>query len=133
MNLEKKRSLAARTLGVGRERVVFNNQRLDEIKEAITKQDIRDLVGAGSISVREIRGRKAVVRRKSRRGMGRVRKHVGNKKQIYMLITRKLRGYVLNLKDKKAISRDNYYLLRKEIRSRAFRGLAHLKERIQTL
>ena len=43
MNLSKKKALAARTLNVGKARILFNVQRLGEIKEAITKQDIRDL------------------------------------------------------------------------------------------
>ena len=40
MNLGKKKQLAARTLGVGKSRVHFVNENLNEIKEAITKQDI---------------------------------------------------------------------------------------------
>ena len=43
MKLEKKKSLVVRTLGVGKARIVFNTQRLSEINEAITKQDIKDL------------------------------------------------------------------------------------------
>src|SRR3990167_6861646 len=67
MKLDKKKNLAAKTLGVGRDRVIFNINRLDEIKEAITKQDIRDLFSNGAIAVRDIKGRKAVKRRVSRR------------------------------------------------------------------
>ena len=48
MNLKKKKSLATRTLKVGKERIVFLKSRLDEIKEAITKQDIKDLKKRGS-------------------------------------------------------------------------------------
>ena len=43
MNLQKKKELAARTLTIGKDRIMFNTSRLDEIKEAITKQDIKDL------------------------------------------------------------------------------------------
>ena len=46
MKLEGKKDLVARTLGVGKGRIVFNVQRLEEIKQAITKQDIKDLVQA---------------------------------------------------------------------------------------
>ncbi len=43
MNLRTKKELAAKALKVGKERIVFVEARLDEIKEAITKQDMRDL------------------------------------------------------------------------------------------
>ena len=70
MNLSKKKALAARTLDVGKGRILFNMQGLDEIKEAITKQDIRDLHKEGIISIKEIKGRKTLVRRKTRKRMG---------------------------------------------------------------
>ncbi len=40
MNLSKKKLLAVKTLRVGKERITFSPSRLDEIKEAITKQYI---------------------------------------------------------------------------------------------
>ena len=54
MNLKKKKILAAKTLGVGRNRIRLLKSRLDEIKEAITKQDIRDLKNDGAILIKEI-------------------------------------------------------------------------------
>jgi len=49
MKLDLKKNLAAKTLKVGRDRVQFDNTRLEEIKEAITRQDIRDLATSGAI------------------------------------------------------------------------------------
>ena len=60
MNLSKKKSLAVKTLKVGKDRIVFLKPRLDEIKEAITKQDIRELQKEGAIIVKGIKGRKRV-------------------------------------------------------------------------
>ncbi len=54
MNLRKKKALAARTFGVGLSRIEFLEPRLDEIKEAITKQDIRDLYKDGAIRIKNI-------------------------------------------------------------------------------
>ena len=59
MKLDKKQ-LVARTFNVGIDRIVFNKERLAEIKEAITKQDIRDLTKDGAITIREIKGRRKV-------------------------------------------------------------------------
>jgi len=41
MKLDKKKNLAKRVLNVGKERIIFVKERLSEIKEAITKQDIK--------------------------------------------------------------------------------------------
>lgn len=131
MKLGKKKELAARTLGVGKERIIFNSERLSEIKEAITKQDIKDLVSSGAIYIREKKGRKAVQKRKSRRRAGSIRKKVSNKKRNYIIITRKLREYLSNQREKGNISDDEYYKFRKEIRMRSFRSLSHMKERIK--
>lgn len=128
MNLAKKKILAAKTLGVGKERIVFNNENLNDIKEAITKQDIRDLFANHSISIKEIRGRKAKVKRKNRRKMGSIKKRAVNKKGNYIILTRKLRAHLRELRKKESISKERYLKLRKEIKTGAFKSKAHLKE-----
>ena len=90
MNLNKKKSLAVRTLKVGKQRIVFLRSRLDEIKEAITKQDIRDLRKEGAIFVKDIKGRKKV-EKKNKRSPGNIRKKVNKRKQKYVIMKRKLR------------------------------------------
>jgi len=129
MKLENKKQLAARTLDVGKGRIVFNIQRLSEIKEAITKQDIKDLKNSGAILVRDKKGHKKIVRRKTRRRAGSVRKKVNTRKQDYVILTKKLRAYLLNLRTRGKISQEEYKSLRAEVRTSEFRSLAHLKER----
>ncbi|PIY81268.1 hypothetical protein COY00_01870 [Candidatus Pacearchaeota archaeon CG_4_10_14_0_2_um_filter_35_33] len=130
MKLDKKKELAVRTLKVGKARIVFNINRLDEIKEAITKQDIRDLVSSGAIKVNEIKGRKTKRKRKTRRRIGSVKIKVNTRKRDYMTITRKLRSYLLDLKKRNAIPADVYKQMRKEIRLSSFKSLAQMKDRI---
>lgn len=130
MNLQKKVGLSIRTLGVGRSRIIFNKERLNEIKEAITKQDIRDLVRDGAIIITNISGRKAIQKRKTRRRQGSIRKKVANSKTEYMIITRKLRRYLAHLKKTGNITNEKYRKLRTEIRTRAFKSLSSMKERI---
>jgi large subunit ribosomal protein L19e len=130
MKLESKKDLVARALNVGKNRIVFNTARLSELKEAITKQDIRDLKESGAIHIREIRGRKTKIKRKTRKRYGSVKKKVKGGKKEYVRITRKLRSYSDYLRKTKQISQENYLELRKEIRASAFKSLAHLKERI---
>ena len=76
MQLNKKKELAARTLKVGKGRIVFNKERLSDIKEAITKQDIRELLRDKAIIITAIQGRRKIVKRKTRRRAGSIKKKV---------------------------------------------------------
>jgi len=131
MKLENKKSLIARTLNVGKARIILNTSRLSEIKEAITKQDIRDLLADHAITIKEIRGRKKIVRRKTRRKAGSVKIKVNTRKQDYVKLTRKLRAHLKNLKDRSEISQEDFVLFRKQIRAKDFKSLNNLKERMK--
>ena len=131
MKLEKKKDLAARTLNVGKSRIVFNTERLSEIKEAITKQDIQELHRSGAILIREKKGRRRNKKRKTRRRPGSVKKKVKTGKREYVILTRKLRAHLKSLKAREKISEENMKKLRKEIRTRSLRNLAHMKEQIK--
>jgi len=128
MNLAKKKILAAKALKVGKNRVIFSKEGLSEIKEAITKDDVKTLFSEGIIAIKPVKGRKTVKKRRTRRGPGKIKKKVNHRKQVYVKITRKLRSYVRILRDKGEIEKDLYYELRKKIRMRAFKSKANLKE-----
>lgn len=128
MKLEKKKTLAAKVFEVGRERVIFNLQRLDEIKEAITRQDIRDLYASGAISIKPIKGRKTIVRRRTRRRAGSIKKKVNTGKRDYMRLTRKLRSHISELRKHEEITHEQYLKVRKQIRASMFKSKSHLKE-----
>lgn len=130
MNLGKKKNLAARTFKVGKKRVSFVKARSDEIKEAITKQDIKDLHKDGAIIVKAIKGKKTKKRKPKKRSPGNVRKRVKTRKQDYVILTRKLRKYIAELRNQGKLSREEVLEIRKKIRNKMFRSLAHLKEYI---
>jgi large subunit ribosomal protein L19e len=117
MKLNKKKELARRTLNVGKSRIIFLESRLDEIKEAITKQDIRDLKKEGAIVVKEIKGKRKV-RKKRKRSVGNIKKKVKTRKKDYVIMTRRLRNYLSELKKAGKISRKDEKELRKKIRIR---------------
>jgi large subunit ribosomal protein L19e len=133
MNLKKKKELAAKTLGVGKNRVVFNPEALAEIKEAITKQDILTLFEEGIIAIKPIKGRAKVEKRKRKRGSGKIKKKIKHRKRDYVRITRKLRGHLRTLKSNNQISKEVYYELRKKIKMRAFKNMAYFREYIETV
>ncbi len=130
MKLETKKALASRALEVGKGRIAFNTTRLNEIKEAITKQDIKDLQKSGAITVKEVSGRRKNIKKKTRRRQGSRKKIVNNRKEEYMALTRKLRQFIQHLKRTATIDLETYRKLRKEIRAKLFKSKAHLKERL---
>jgi large subunit ribosomal protein L19e len=131
MKLETKKALASRALEVGKARIVFNTTRLSEIKEAITKQDIKDLHKSGAITIKDPSGRRKNLKKKTRRRLGSRKKIVKTRKKDYMALTRKLRKFIQHLRKTAGIDRDEYRKLRKEIRAKAFKSKANLKERLQ--
>ncbi len=129
MNLKKKKRLAKRALKTGKNRIVLLQSRLDEIKEAITKQDIRDLKKAGAITIKETKGKRKKIK-KTRRSPGNIRKKTTKRKKEYTIMTRKLRSYLAEVKKQGNISKEDVSEIRKKIRNRDFRSKAHLKEYI---
>jgi len=129
MNLGKKKKLAKKTLNVGEDRIVFLESRLEEIKDAITKQDIRDLLKSGAIVIKNRKGRKKVLRKRSR-STGNIRRKARKKKREYLILTRKLRKHLEDQQSKGKLSREDVRGMRKKIRNRDFRSAAHIKEHI---
>ena len=127
MNLSRKKELTKRALKVGKNRIVFLEPRLNEIKEAITKQDIRDLKREGAIIIKDVKGKRKV-RKKKKRSVGKIKKKVRTRKKNYVLMTRKLRKYISEMKKQGKISKKEESALRKKIRNKIFRNKAHLKE-----
>lgn len=130
MNVGKKKSLAAKTLKVGKDRIAFVVPRLEEIKDAITKQDIKDLHKSGAIKIKEIKGRTKVKKTKKKRGPGKIRKKINKRKEEYVIMTRKLRKYIGELKKQGKVPAEEVKEIRKKIRNKHYRSKAHLKEQL---
>ncbi len=128
MNLNKKKELAARTINIGKKRIVFNINRLDEIKEAITKQDIKDLIKTEAIIIKEIKGRKVKVKRKTRIRAGSRRRIIINKKREYINLVRKLRNYLKALKKQGKISKVNNIKILTEIKARKIKNISQIRD-----
>lgn len=133
MNLTKKKELAAKVLKVGKNRIIFVDAHLPEIKEAITRMDIVDLHNAGAIQIREISGRKKVEKRKNRRRTGKVKKKVNSRKKEYMIMTRKLRGFTNHLLKTGKIDKEKHKRVRKMIKAKKFRSKRNLNESYEEL
>ena len=80
VNLKKKRELVARMLNVGSNRVKFEPDKLDDIADSITREDIRSLVKNGVIWTSKPKG---TSRGKAKAKLGIKKKHgtgAGSKK-----------------------------------------------------
>lgn len=133
MQLNKKKELASKVLNVGKDRIIFMSESLSEIKEAITRKDISDLFNAGAIQLKDINGRRKVIARKHRRGVGKVEQRVPRTKTKYVLLTRKLRGTARGLKAMKKITNEQYHNVRKMIKASKFKSRRHLLESLKEI
>ncbi len=131
MNLRNKKQLASKVLKAGTHRILFDKNSLKDIKEAITKQDIKDLFSEGIISIKPIKGRKKIIKRKNKGGPGKIKKKVNKRKQNYVKTTRKLRAYLKELKNNNKITNEKYYELRKQLKNKIFKTRDSLKEHLK--
>jgi large subunit ribosomal protein L19e len=138
MELKTQKRLAAHILKCSEKRVVFDVERLDEIKESITKKDIENLIRDKAINKKQSKGvsraranKIKIQKSKGRRkGQGsREGKHTARlpKKEEWMNKARLQRKLIANLKEKKSITNDIYKNLYKKIGGGFFRSRNHLK------
>ena len=112
--LQAQKKMAAKMMGVGKNKVWFDPERISEIKEAITNQDILDLIKDEAISKGHNRGikRRAGRVRLERKRKGRRRRAGKIKKKIvsntYIHKIRKLRFFLKNLKKNKKVPQEKY-------------------------
>lgn len=138
--LQSQKRLAAAVLNVGMTAVKFDSSRLTEIKEAITTQDIAQLVKDGAITKRPVLGNKRRagkyrdLRKKKgrRRGMGKKKVRVGFRKEDYMDKIRGIRVLLLNQKNLGKISTKVYQKARRLAKSGEIKNKKDLLNYIKT-
>ncbi len=138
MNLNVQKRLSAYLLKSGENRVVFDNTRLSEIKEAITKADIRKLINDGAIRARQKKGissfRGNKLRLQKRKGK---RKGYGSRKgtktartprkRAWITKVRVQRKFIKLMKLKKSVAPETYTKVYRMIKGNMFRSKRHLK------
>lgn len=138
MNLKTQRKLASDVLRCAPSRVRFDATRLDEIKDAITKADIRGLVIDKAVSAAQIRNtsrgsaRKIMIQKAKgrQRGQGsRKGKKTArlSKKESWMNKVRKQRELFRILRDKEMISVPVYREMYLKAKGGFFRSIRHAK------
>jgi len=137
VNLHAKKQLVSRIVGVGVNRVRFDADHLDDIADAITRDDIRSLITANTITIKSFKGTsrgraKTKKIQQSKRGTkqgskkGRKGARVG-KKTVYVNKVRSLR-YILKIaKDREEITNEIFKSIYKKINGNTIRNKAHLR------
>lgn len=142
MELKIQKRLASQIMKCSPKRVVFDNSKLEEIKEAITKADIKTLVANNVIWEKPVkntsRGRARKIREQKRKGR---RKGEGRKKgkstarspkkDIWKTKMRNQRELLKGLRNKKLISKKDYQKLYKKAKGGFFRSKRHIKMYIE--
>ncbi|MDE1764183.1 MAG: 50S ribosomal protein L19e [Thaumarchaeota archaeon] len=141
VNLKTKRQLVSRILGVGMDRIKFDPTYLDDVTDAITRQNIRSLITANVIEVKPIKGtskgrahfKKAQHKKRSRKQgskKGRKGARIG-KKEVYVKRIRAMRHQLKVSKSRKEITNESYWKLYKQTSGNQVRNLAHLRSLIE--
>ena len=143
VNLKAKKRLVSRITGVGVHRVKFDSDHLDDIADAITRDNIRSLITANTIRIKSIvgtsRGRAQTKRtqkkkRGTRQGSKKGRKGARtNRKEQHMIKVRALRYRLKIAKDRKEITNPEFWQLYKMIGGNTVRNSAHLRSLIEEI
>jgi large subunit ribosomal protein L19e len=136
MDLFLQKRLAAKVAGVGLDKVVINTARTEEVKEAITKADIRSLIKTGAIIVKPVatpsrfRAKLQIAQKKKgkRRGQGHKKgawkARVGN---TWTAKIRAMRSMLQELRTEKKITNETYRDAYMKAKGGFFRDKGHIR------
>ncbi len=136
--MKTQKRLAAQLLGVSQKKVVFDQGRLADIKESITKTDIRKLIADKAITKRPTsessRGRARKLKVQKSKGL---RKGKGSRqgkktarlprKERWMNKIRSQRKFLSALKERKVITNDTYRKIYLKAKGGFFRSTRHIR------
>ena len=144
VNLKSKKRLVSRIVGVGVNRVRFDNDHLDDVADAITRDNIRSLITANTIKIKGITGtsrgrarlakiqkRKRSVKQGSKKGTKGAR-GIG-KKTAYVIKVKSLRYRLKIAKDRKEITNKEFWNIYKKIAGNTVRNIAHMRTLIEEI
>ena len=137
MKLRNQKRIAAQLLKVGKKHVQFDQDNLSEIKEAITKADLRSLIGQGVIKLKQYQSQshsrvkeRAEQKRKGRRKgqgsrEGKATARLPSKRE-WINKVRLQRDLLVFLKEKGMITNKVYREMRAKVKGGFFRTRKHI-------
>ena len=140
-DLRNQRRMAASLIKCGVNRVWMDQDRIDEIAKAVTKDDIRVLIKGKAIKSKQQKGishgRKKYIAEQKRKG--RRRNHGSRKgakyarfprKRRWILTIRPIRSYLKSLRDDQKINKNIYRKYYLKAKGGEFRSKKHLKSHL---
>jgi large subunit ribosomal protein L19e len=138
MRLHVQKRLAASILKRSKDKIAINPSRMEDVKEAITRFDIKSLIKDGAIIAKAVKGPSKVRARKikaqkrkgrrsgegSKKGKSTARL---SKKAAWMITIRKQREFLRELKEKEYVDSKTFRSLYKKAKGGYFRSKRHVK------
>lgn len=143
-DLTNQRRLAASILKCGANRVYFDPEKLADIQNAISREDLRGLIGEGAVSAHQVqgvsRGRARIKAAKRSyghcKGSGRRRGAAGARhpsKREWIQKIRAIRKSLVELRAAGEIDRHIYRMIYRRAAGGQFRSVAHMKAQLELL
>ena len=137
MNLKLQKKLASKIAKVGTSRIKLDQKSGEELKEAITKEDVRSLINEGVIQVKNKKGvsrgraRKTHAQKKKGRQKGHGKRRGSqnartNVKRTWINHVRSQRKLLKELKDQNKLKEVSYREIYNKIKGNFFRSKRHL-------
>ncbi|MFB6145357.1 MAG: 50S ribosomal protein L19e [Candidatus Nanohaloarchaea archaeon] len=141
-DLKSQRRMAAKVLKVGKNRVWIDPEQEDRVEEAITRQDIRNLVESGAIAKKNKKGtsKGRAKKAKKQKQKGRQKGHGSRKgkktarkgsKEKWMEKIRSIRKRLKEMKEEDEIDNDTYWDLYNMAKGGFFRDTKHLENHVE--
>jgi large subunit ribosomal protein L19e len=137
MNLKTKKKIVKSLLNIGNKRVWIDPSKLKEVKEAITKKDMKNLIKKEIIVIKQKKGpsksriRRSKIQFAKGRGRGIGSRRGGSnarlsKKLQWIIKIRNQKNLLKSLRNNSSISRKTYRLLYKKAKGGFFRSKRHI-------
>mgnify|MGYP002761333652 FL=1 len=141
-DLKSQRRMAAEVMDVGKNRVWIDPEHTDKVEEAITRQDIRNLVEGGTISKKDVQGTSNARSKKnkeqkkkglqkghgSRKGAKNARK---SSKDEWKEKIRAIRKRLKKMRDEDEVNSEQYRDLYNKSKGGFFRDVKHLENHVE--
>ena len=141
-DLKSQRRMAAEVMDIGENRVWIDPEHTDKVAEAITRQDIRNLVQGGTIDKKKVQGTSKARSKKnkkqkkkglrkghgSRKGAKNARK---SSKDKWKERIRAIRTRLKEMRDEEEITSDEYRDLYNKSKGGFFRDVNHLENHVE--
>jgi len=141
-DLKSQKRMAAEVMGVGKSRVWIDPDHIEKVEQAITRQDIRNLVEGGAIDKRKVKGTsKARAKHKKKQKVKGQRKGHGRRKgsknarksskEKWVERIRAIRVRLKEMRDEEEITKEQYRKLYDMSKGGFFRDVKHLENHVE--